>query len=49
MRYEVDDKNEIVDLYITDESGREHHDGLTFKEAEELFEEILWCIKNPQI
>ena len=41
MRYEIDRKHKIVDFYIEDESGREHHDGLSFDETEELFEEII--------
>jgi len=41
MRYEIDRKYKIVDFYIEDESGREHHCGLSFKEAKEALKEIL--------
>lgn len=41
MRYEIDRKYKIVDFYIEDESGREYHCGLSFKEAEEVLKEIL--------
>jgi len=41
MRYEIDKKHEIVDFYIADEHGREHHSGLHFDEAMRLCREII--------
>lgn len=41
MRYEIDGKFKIVDFYIEDDSGREHHCGLGFWATKELLQEIL--------
>ena len=40
MRYEIDWEHEIVDFYVEDDSGREHHSGLGFDEAKEMFGEL---------
>lgn len=48
IRYEIDEEHQIVDFYIEDDSGKGHHAGLTFKEAQEFLENILWEMKNPQ-
>lgn len=47
MRYEVDEKNEIVTLYIEDSDGEEIYERLTFKEFKELADNIIWNMKNP--
>ena len=41
LRYVIDWKNEIVDFYVEDDYGREHHCGLSFDEAKEMFREIM--------
>ena len=48
MRFEVDDKHRIVDFYIEDEAGHEHHWGLTFKQTKEIVEDVVWRMNNPQ-
>jgi len=47
VRYEIDWKRRIVDFYIEDDSGKEHHAGLTFDEFKDLFTDIQWGIDNP--
>lgn len=44
MRYEIDKKNGIVDFYIEDDSGREHHAGLSFAEFRVMVLEIAEAI-----
>jgi len=41
MRFVVDRKYGCVDFYIEDESGTEHHSGLTISQATEMAEQIL--------
>jgi len=41
IRFEVDKKYGCVDFYIEDNSGTEHHSGLTICRAREMAEQIL--------
>lgn len=49
MRYEIDRKHRIVDFFIEDNFGREHRCGMSFKEARDLLENVVWDILNPQM
>ena len=40
LRYTIDWKNHIVDLYIEDDAGKEVHEGLDFEQFLDLFREI---------
>jgi hypothetical protein len=41
IRFEVDQKYGSVDFYVEDDSGAEHHAGLTISQAREMAEQIL--------
>lgn len=49
MRYEIDWKNKIVDFYIEDESGREHHSGIYFDEVKELCIELMEKLNKAEL
>ena len=41
MRWELDKKRQIVDFYIEDEAGVEHHAAMSFSEFKDIVETIL--------
>jgi len=41
MRWELDKKRQIVDFYIEDETGIEHHVAMSFSEFKDIVETIL--------
>ena len=46
LRFEFDEENQIVDFYIPDDSGYEHHWGLDYKQAQQLAKDILRVTKK---
>ena len=46
MRWELDKKRQIVDFYIEDEAGVEHHAAMSFLEFKEMINLIYYKMRD---
>ena len=49
MRWELDKKRQIVDFYIEDEAGVEHHAAMSFSEFKEMISLIYYKMRDDPV